>query len=451
MAVHSDDSGPRTSTTWHARALAVMPDGIAGYSQLRQPAPLYLARAAGARVFDLAGRGYLDYMLGAGPLVLGHRHPAVVTAIEGALARAVPNVGVTTDQVELAELLCEHVPSLQQVRFLPTGTEAVQAAIRVARRATGRKLIAKFEGAYHGQSENVMVSVAAPAAERGTDTAPNQVPYHCAMPDEIRDLTVVLPFNNLATTAQLIERHAADLAVVLVEPMLGFAGAIPATPEYLRGLRELTARLGIVLVFDEVITGFRLATGGGQAHYGVTPDMCVLGKAIGGGMPLAAFGGRRELMDWVAVHRHPDDYVFQSGTFSAFPLSVAAGLACLRTMLAERTVDYTNMIGAQVREGLKRLFAERRIAAQVTGLGSLFHVHFTREPVHSARPAEDADHALIVRLHERLLAHGIYFYSGRLGFLSAAHSGDDIGYTLDAMAECVDRMLADGEFDLLRT
>lgn len=435
----------------HSRALAVMPDGVAGYSQLRQPVPLYLSRAEGPRVFDLDGKAYLDYMLGAGPLVLGHRHPAIVQALEAALARGIPNVGVNVEQVELAELLCHHVPSLEQVRFLPTGTEAVQTAIRIARRATGRKLVAKFEGAYHGQADNVMVSVAAPAAVRGPADAPARVPYHCVLPDELLELTLVLPFNDLANCTRLLEAHGDDVALVLIEPMLGFAGAIPAEREFLHGLRTLTARLGIVLVFDEVITGFRLAVGGGQELFGVTPDLTVLGKAIGGGMPLAAVGGRRDLMDTLSVTRHPHDYVFQSGTFSAFPLSVAAGLACLTTMARERTIDYTNAAGERMREGLARLFAERRIAAQVTGVGSLFHVHFTRERVTSARPAEDADHGLIVRLHEKLLAHGVYFYAGRLGFLSAAHSGDDLGYTLDALGAAVDAMQSAGEFDGLRT
>lgn len=431
------------------RAQDVMPDGVASYSQLREPQPLYLSRGEGARVYDLEGNGYIDYMLGAGPAILGHRHPAIVAAVEEALAAGVPNIGVTEDQVQLAEMLQAAVPCVETLRFLPTGTEAVQAAIRIARKATGRSLIAKFEGAYHGQSDNILVSVSADADARGTAAAPSRVPYHCHLPDSVLDQTLVLPFNDLDATATLLERHAADVALVIVEPMLGFAGAIPAEPAFLVGLRELCTRHGIVLVFDEVITGFRLAVGGGQEFFGVTPDLCALGKAIGGGMPLAAVGGRRDLMAWTSVGAHPHDYVFQSGTFSAFPMSVAAGIATVSTFLRENTIEHTNRIGADIRAGFGRLFADRGIAACVTGVGSLFHVHLTRETVADARTAMDADTALMTELHKRLLSRGQYFYCGRLGFLSAAHSGDDIGYTLAQFGEVVDEMQHEGAFDHL--
>lgn len=437
------------ATALHERALAVMPDGVASYSQLREPMPLYLSRGEGSRIFDLDDNPYIDYMLGAGPLVLGHRHPRIVAAVETALAAGVPNIGVTEDQVVLAEILCRHVPSLETVRFLPTGTEAVQAAIRIARKATGRPLIAKFEGAYHGQSDNIMVSVAAESDSRGDIGVPNRVPYHCALPQALIDQTLVLPFNDLTHTTALIEQHAHEIALVLIEPMLGFAGAIPAEPAFLEGLRALTAHHGIVLAFDEVITGFRLAMGGGQELYGVTPDLTVLGKAIGGGMPIAAVGGRRDIMAWTSVNAHPHDYVFQSGTFSAFPMSVAAGIATLETMVAEGTIKYTNGTGELIREGLRRLFSERKIAAQITGVGSLFHVHFTRDAVTNARTAADADEALITAVHQRLLTRGLYFYSGRLGWLSAAHSGDDIGYTLDTFGTVVDEMIDEGRFEHL--
>ena len=423
------------SASLHARASRVLPDGVGAYSQQRLPHPIYLARAEGARLYDVDGNVYVDYMLGAGPAILGHRHPAILDAVQDALASGLPNIAVTERQIELAETLQHCVPSLERVRFLPTGTEGVQAAIRIARRATGRRLIAKFEGAYHGQADNVMVSVAAPADARGPADAPARVPYHCALPEELAGLTLVLPYNDLAACTALLERHAQDIAILLVEPMLGFAGAIPAEADFLRGLRDLTARLGIVLAFDEVITGFRLGLGGGQGLFGVRPDLTILGKAIGGGMPLAAVGGRADLMETVSVARHPQDYVFQSGTFSGLPISLAAGLATLRVLEHEGGAARIVDLGEYARAGLRRVVADLGLEACVTGIGSLFHLHFTAEPVRDARAAEDADHARIRALHAALLAREQYFYAGRLGFLSTAHTQEDIDGMLDAVRE----------------
>lgn len=429
---------------YHARACEVMPDGVAGYSQLRSPRPLYLSHAEGARIFDINGKDYIDYLLGAGPLILGHRHPAISSAVHSALDRAIPNVGVSIKQVELAERLRHHVPSMEYLRFLPTGTEGVQAAIRIARKFTGRDLIGKFEGGYHGQSDNVMVSVSATSENRGSESEPTRVPYHCHLPKTVADLTVILPFNDIEACSKIIERHADDLAVILIEPMLGFAGAIPAEQDFIDKLRSLTKKYGILLCFDEVITGFRLAMGGGQAHFRVTPDLTVLGKAIGGGMPLAAVGGHKNIMDVLSVTKHPDDYVFQSGTFSAFPMSVAAGLATIDTMERDNTIQHTNEIGEMARTGLRDIVEDLDIAADVTGLGSLFHIHFTAGKVRSARDAEDANQRATLILHERLLNHGIHFYAGRLGFLSGVHGGDDIGYTLNSIRAVIEELQAEG-------
>lgn len=423
------------SRALHERARRVFPDGVGAYSQTRTPHPLYLTHAQGVHLHDVDGNVYTDYMLGAGPAILGHRHPAIVEAVSAALADGLPNIAVTERQIELAETVQRHVPSMQRLRFLPTGTEAVQAAIRVARRATGRRLIAKFEGAYHGQADNVMLSVGVPADACGPLDAPTPVPYHCALPAEIAALTLVLPYNDLARSSALIEQHAPDLALVLIEPMLGFAGAIPAEREFLHGLRALTAKHGILLAFDEVITGFRLGLGGGQGLYGVTPDLTILGKAIGGGLPLAAFGGRADVMDWLSQASHPHDYVFQSGTYSGLPLSLAAGLATLRVLEKDGGAAHIVALGDYVRAGLRRLVAELGVAAVVTGAGSLFHLHFTHGDVRCARSAEAADHARLCRLHEALLAHGIYFYAGRLGFLATVHTRTDIDALLAAVGE----------------
>ncbi|MEM7543102.1 MAG: aspartate aminotransferase family protein [Pseudomonadota bacterium] len=444
------DKNPNGYSEDHRRALNVMPDGVASYSQNRKPEPLYLDGGQGSRVYDVNGKDYIDYMLGAGPLICGHRHPHIMAAIEKALAKGVPNVGVSREQVQLAEMLCAQVPSLESVRFLPTGTEAVQAAIRFARKYTGRAKIAKFEGAYHGQAENVMVSVSAPRAHRGAQSAPKPYPYHCHLPQQQLDLTIVLPFNDLEVCSKIIGDHADDLALVIMEPMLGFAGAIPAAQSFMDGIREITAKHGIVLIFDEVITGFRLGKGGGQQYYGVNPDLTVLAKAIGGGMPIAAVGGSKDVMDVVSVDNHPDDYVFQSGTFSAFPPSVASGIATLEVFEKENTIDYIVKTGETIRTRLRKMLEEKRIIGEVTGVGSLFHVHFTRDEVVSAREAEDADQGLVTELHQRVLGRGLYYYAGRLGFLSGAHTGDDVGYTLDTIGDVLDEMIAEGKFDHLR-
>ena len=433
----------REKQDYHLRACEVMPDGVAGYAQSRSPQPLYLSNAEGSRIFDIEGRGYIDYLLGAGPLVLGHRHPAITKALHSAVDRAIPNVGVSVNQIELAERLRYHVPSMNYMRFLPTGTEAIQAAIRIARKFTGRNLIGKFEGAYHGQSENVMVSVTANINDRGDEFNPERVPYHCQLPTEITELTIVLPFNDIESCSKIIERHADELAVILIEPMLGFAGAIPAEQKFIDQLRAITEKYGIVLCFDEVITGFRLAMGGGQAHFGITPDLTVLGKAIGGGMPLAAVGGHKDIMDVLSATNHPQDYVFQSGTFSAFPLSVAAGLATLDAMERNNTVGHTNDLGHKIRNGLRNVIDDLGVAAEVTGLGSLFHIHFTDKKIKTARDAEDADQNVIKILHERLLDHGVHFFAGRLGFLSGAHGNDDIGYTLNAIKTVLEELCDD--------
>ncbi len=264
MTTNSRSVSIQQPAVLHERALEVMPDGVASFAQRQSPDQLYLSRAEGSRIYDIAGQAYIDYMVGAGALVLGHRHPKIIAAVEQALECGVPNIGVAEDQIILAELLCQYVPSIECVRFLPTGNEAVQAAIRIARKATGRHLIAKFEGGYHGQSENVMVSVNAEKNARGNSDAPVRVPYHCELPDPVIEQTLILPFNDLPGTTSLIDQFADEIALVVIEPVLGFAGAIPAEKSFLEGLRKLTTRHGIVLVYDEIITGFRLAMVCGQ-------------------------------------------------------------------------------------------------------------------------------------------------------------------------------------------
>lgn len=436
-------SNDQNQESIYERARALMPAGIGGQSQYRQPHPIYLSRAKGSRIYDTAGHEYVDYMIGAGSLSLGHGHPKVVQAVQKALTASVPNLAATEDQVEFAARLQRYFPSMERIRFMPSGTEANQALIRLARASSGRDRIAKFEGGYHGQAENVLVSVNAYEPMRGPAARPNSVPYHSRIPQEVLQLTTVLPFNNVEATVRLIEEQASEIAVVIAEPILGFGGAVPADPEYLRALRAVTRKHGILLAFDEVITGFRFRMGGAQHHYDVQPDLTVLGKVIAGGYPLAAFGGRADVMDLLSIESHPDDYIFQSGTFSATPLSIAAGLASLMIIEDSDVFSAVNALGEQLRAGLKRVTQEAGYPVQVTGVGPMFHTHFTVEPVSDARAVCDADETRLRDLHLRLLSKGVFVYQGHVSFVSAAHDEQDIEVTIKAYSDVLNEMRRD--------
>jgi glutamate-1-semialdehyde 2,1-aminomutase len=428
------------SRALHERACNVMPAGVGGQSQYRPPHPIYIARARGSRLYDRDGNEYIDFMIGAGSLIHGHAHPAIMRAVRDALEEGVPNLSATERQIELAERLVRYVPSIERIRFVPSGSEGVQSVIRLARAFTGRDKIAKFEGAYHGSGEHVLVSCTAGKSSRGPQHRPRAVAYHTRTPEDVLKLTVILPFNDVDASVALIEKHARELALVIAEPVLGFGGAIPADREYLDAIREVTRKHGILLAFDEVITGFRSRMGGIQDEYGVRPDLTVLGKVIAGGYPMAAFGGRADVMEMLSSEKHPEDYVFQSGTFSAFPLSVAAGLASLKVMEDSAVFPRMNELGDRMRSGLKQAAESAGHALEVTGIGSIFHTHFTKERVRSVREAEDADQELLRELHVRLLAHGIFLYQGHVGFISSAHREADIDKALAAAGEVLRTM-----------
>ncbi|HTY54283.1 MAG TPA: aspartate aminotransferase family protein [Candidatus Binataceae bacterium] len=423
------------SQALHQRAKKVMPGGVGGQSQYRPPHPIYIARGRGPYLYDRDGNEYVDFMIGAGSLIHGHAHPAITRAVREALEEGVPNLSVTERLIELVERLVRYVPSMEKIRFVPSGSEAVQSVVRLARAFTGRDVVAKFEGAYHGSGENMLISCTANKALRGPQQAPHAIPYHTRTPEDVLKLTLILPFNDIEASVALIEKHARELALVMAEPVLGFGGAIPAEREYLAAIREVTRKHGILLAFDEVITGFRSRMGGIQDDYGVRPDLTTLGKVVAGGYPMAVFGGRSDVMELLSSESHPEDYIFQSGTFSAFPLSVAAGLASLKVMEDSAVFSHMNELGDRMRHGLKQAADAAGHPMQVTGVGSIFHTHFTKEPVRSIRQAEDADQELLRELHMRLLAHGIYLYQGHVGFISSAHREADIDRAIDAAAE----------------
>ena len=376
-----------------------------------EPHPLYASRADGARIWDADGTERLDFIGNYTALILGHRHPAVVASMEDQLARGTAFAAANEQEIALARELCERVPSLELVHFANSGTEATMYAMRLARAFTGRPGIARFEGCYHGTHDAAGVSVA-PPLDAGPDDAPLPVAEAPGIPDSVLADTLVLPYNDISASAALLRRNRHRVAGVIIDPLMSSAGLIPARPEFLQELRLLTQELGIVLVFDEVIS-FRVGRAGLQGLYGVEPDLTTLGKIIGGGLPVAAFGGRRDIMELLDPTR--EESVPHGGTYNGNPLGMAAGLAAIRQL----TPDVFERLEAQgewLRGQLEELFADHRLAAQVTGAGSLFNVHFTAAELYDYRSARRAvEPERRHRFFLGMLNHGILMASRGLG------------------------------------
>ena len=364
--------------------------------------PPVLVRGQGARVWDADGREYVDYVSAYGPLILGHAHPVVVAAIEKA-ARAGGSFGVThPDEVRLAELIQRGMPALERLRFVNSGTEAAMSALRVARAATGRDLVLKFEGGYHGHSDGLL-------AKAGSGLATLGLPASAGVPEPVAAQTLVIPYNDLGAVEAAFAGHPERIAAVIVEPVAANVGVVPPEAGFLDGLRRLTHEHGALLVFDEVITGFRVAPGGAQQLYGVIPDLTVLGKIIGGGLPVGAYGGRADLMDLVA----PVGPVYQAGTLSGHPVVMAAGIATLE-QLDDALYAQLEEIGAELEAGLRKALPEARIAR----VGSLLTVFVADFPA----------------LFRRLRQGGVLLPPSQFEawFLSAAHGEEEVARTLDA-------------------
>lgn len=387
--------------------------------------PLYIARAQGSRIIDQEGRGYIDYVCAWGPLILGHAPAGVVEALVEAVPEGTGFGAPTAKEVELAELVSERMGGIEQLRLVNSGTEATMSAIRLARGYTGRSRVLKFDGCYHGHVDALL-------AKAGSGVESFSLPDSAGVPESFTTHTVLARFNDADSARSLVERHRADLAAVIVEPVCGNMGVIPPAPGFLEALREVTARHRIVLIFDEVITGFRVSRGGAQERYGVTPDLTCLGKVLGGGLPVGAFGGRRDIMGRLA----PAGPVYQAGTLSGNPVTVTAGLATLRALEEPATYRELEEKGRMLKAGLRQVLA-RGLPGTVNRVGSMLTLFLGPERVTSPDDARTCDRERFARFFHGMLARGVYLPPSQFEawFVSLAHSEEDIAATVAAFAD----------------
>jgi glutamate-1-semialdehyde 2,1-aminomutase len=388
--------------------------------------PFVVERGKGSRIWDADGREYVDYVLSWGPLVLGHAPANVLAALSDVMQRGT-SFGIPTElEVTLGSMIVDRMPHVEMLRFVSSGTEATMSAVRLARAATGRDIIIKFDGCYHGHGDSFLVRAGSGVATLGLPNSPG-------VPEALASLTVVAPFNDLDAVAELM--RANRVAAVIVEPVVGNSGFIPPDPRFLPGLRELCDREGALLIFDEVMTGFRVAYGGARERFDVVPDLTTLGKVIGGGLPVAVYGGRRELMEQIA----PSGDVYQAGTLSGNPLAMAAGIATLQAL----TPDVHDAIAARTStlvQGLREIAARRRVPLTADCAGSMWGFFFRNEPVRNFAEAKLSDVDRFKRFFHEALERGVYLAPSAFeaGFMSSAHSDADISDTLsrldDAMA-----------------
>jgi len=390
--------------------------------------PFFISRAAGSNVWDADGNRYIDYVGSWGPMILGHAHPAVVDAIRRAAKRGTSYGAPTAAEVEMAGTITRAFPSMEQVRMVSSGTEAAMSAIRLARGYTGREKILKFEGCYHGHADSLLVKAGSGVATLGIPGSPG-------IPAGLASLTITVPFNDPAAVRTAVRKHGKELACVIVEPAAGNMGLVPPAPGFLEGLREITAERGIVLIFDEVISGFRLRFGGFQDIAGVRPDLTCLGKIIGGGLPVGAFGGRREIMGSLA----PAGPVYQAGTLSGNPLAMAAGLATLHVL--GNDADYRDLDRKTRRlcDGMMQLFRKKGIGVTLNRRGSMFTVFFTDRDVTDFASALRCDTGLFARYFNAMLRHGVSLPPSQFetAFVSFAHTAEDIDRTLEACGKAL--------------
>ncbi len=397
--------------------------------------PFFSASGHGSRLRDVDGREYIDYVLSWGPLILGHAHPSVVEAAERAVRKGTHYGTPTPEEVELAEKVVALVPTVEMVRFVNSGTEATMSAVRLARAVTGRDLILKFEGCYHGHGDSFL-------AKAGSGLATLGLPATPGVPRAVTELTLTVPYNDPSAVDEAVDRYGERLAAAIVEPVVGNAGLIEPEPGFLEHLRAATRRVGALLIFDEVMTGFRVALGGAQERFGIEPDLTTLGKVIGAGFPVGAYGGPREIMSRVA----PEGDVYQAGTLSGNPVAMAAGLAQLQVLERERPYAALEERARRLVEGIVEAARRHGVPATGSAVGSMWGVYFCEGPVRSFADARRVDRELFSAYHRECLAGGVFFAPSpfEAGFLSTAHSDADIERTLEVVDAALAHAVAAG-------
>ena len=390
--------------------------------------PPFLARGSGSRVWDVDGNEYIDYLGSWGPLVLGHSHPAVVEAVKKAAEGGTSFGAPVAQEVELAQIICEALPSVESVRLVSSGTEACMSAIRLARAHTGRDKLIKFAGCYHGHADGLLVKVGSGALTHG-------IPTSAGVPASYASETLVADYNDLLSVEALFGQHPNGIAAVIVEPVAGNMGVVLPADGFLAGLRSLTKKNGSLLIFDEVITGFRIGYNGAQGFFGISPDITCLGKIIGGGLPVGAYGSSKEIMEQVA----PLGPMYQAGTLSGNPLAVAAGVAALTEIKKPGVYQQLETMGQRLADGLTKVFNEAEIPGTVNRMGSMLTGFFSPGPVESLNQVEQADAAVYGRYFHAMLERGVYLAPSQFeaGFVSLAHTNADIDQTIAVAKEAL--------------
>ncbi len=390
--------------------------------------PPFITRGKGARIFDADGNEFIDFVSSWGPLILGHAYPAIVAAVQEAAERGTTFGAPTELEITLAKMVTEAMPSIEMIRFVNSGTEATMSALRLARAFTNRDKIIKFAGGYHGHSDGLLV-------KGGSGLATLSLPDSPGVPASYAQNTLVAPYNNTEAVAQLFQFYPEEIAAVIVEPVAANMGVVPPQPGFLDSLRRLTGDYGALLIFDEVITGFRVAYGGAQAIYGITPDLTCLGKIIGGGLPVGAYGGKREIMEMMA----PIGPVYQAGTLSGNPLAMTAGIETLKALSQDGNYERLEKTASLLEKGIAKAASSLNCKINISRFASLLTVFFTDTPAIDYESVSGADTALFGRFFQQLLAQGIYWPPSQFeaAFISTAHSDEDIRHTIEVVAKAL--------------